>query len=284
MPPGTEVSVGICAHNEEETIGTLLDQVVAADIPLAEVVVVAAGDDRTPDIVRDRAARTDADIILVEEDRREGQSAAQTRILGRVTGDAVALVDGDGIMEPGSLERLVAAYDGSTILYGREVPVTPDTVAGGIIDEFWRMHHRLSSRIPSFTTQLALIPADLVDRIPAHIVTDDEWLGMRARDQGYGIRYVPDAVKYHRIKGDLGSYLRHHRKNWAGLFQVQELEGSTNLQPTWLKARFYVEELLAALPSRRAPYVVAAGGLELAAFLLALTDRARGDYPAIWDR
>ncbi|MFB6295116.1 MAG: glycosyltransferase family 2 protein, partial [Candidatus Nanohaloarchaea archaeon] len=74
------VAVGICAHNEEETIGPLLDRIFAEDVDVTQVIVVAAGDDRTVDIVEEKQEEY-GDIVLVEEEGRGGQSAAQNKIL-----------------------------------------------------------------------------------------------------------------------------------------------------------------------------------------------------------
>lgn len=276
------MTVGICAHNEAATIGSLLEQVLAEDIPLSEIVVVVAGDDGTADVV-DRFVDRGDPVVLVEEGERRGQSAAQTEIIRRASSDTLLLVDGDGVMEPGSLKALLRDYDGDEIRYGREVPVTPDTFTGHLIDEYWTLHHRLSRTVPKFTTQLACIPAHLVDGIPPDIVTDDEWLGFRAHDAGLDIRYVPEAVKYHLIKGDVGSYLRHHRKNWAGLLQLRRREGRENLQPRGIKARFYLEELFRASP-RRTGRLAMLGVLETVALALATVDHLRGAYPAVWRR
>ncbi|MFB6294164.1 MAG: glycosyltransferase family 2 protein, partial [Candidatus Nanohaloarchaea archaeon] len=91
------VSVGICAHNEEETIGLLLDAISAEQIDVDQVIVVAAGDDGTADIVADRAD-DHPEIKLVREDERRGQSAAQNEILDRVEEPLLFLIDGDGLL------------------------------------------------------------------------------------------------------------------------------------------------------------------------------------------
>lgn len=283
MTTGTPVSIGICAHNEEETIGTLLDQVMAEPLMVEEVIVVVSGYDRTADIVREKNAEHD-DIVLIEEEERGGQSAAQNKILENATADALLLVDGDGTIEPGSLERLVERYDGRSILYGRETPITPDTFTGTVIDAFWDIHDAMGREWPTFTTQIALIPASLVDRIPPTIVIDDEYLGYRARQAGMDIVYVPEAIKYHNIKGDIGSFLRHRRKNWAGMFQMEHLTGEDTLQPTGEKLRFYLRQLFDAPSLSTFFRRTMVGVVEAIAFALGKWDDLRSDYPYIWDR
>lgn len=275
-------SVGICAHNEEETIGKLLEQIVSESVDICQIIVVAAGDDNTVQIVR-KKQRKYPEIEVVEENKRRGQSAAQNEILDRASEELLFLIDGDGLLKEGSLEILYDEYDGRSILYGREIPDTPNTFGGRVIDYFWKLHHGLSRKTPKYTTQLALLPADLINKIPKEIVIDDEYIGIRAREQGYSIEYIPEAEKHHNIKGDLKSFLRHRRKNWAGMIQIQLYEKQDNLQSTSQKVSFYFRRLWEANPSEKFMFAVV-GALEGVALIGALYDSLRRDWPFKWDR
>lgn len=275
------VSVGICSHNEEETIGELLDQILAEEVPLKQVIVVVAGDDRTDEIVK-KKMNENPEIELVREKERRGQSAAQNEIFERATEDALFLIDGDGWIKEGSLERLWAEYDGDSILYGREIPETPDNFTGRLIDRFWELHHRMSLKESKYTTQLALQPTKLIDHIPKEIVIDDEFIGLKAVKEGYRIKYVPGAEKHHNIKGDMRSFLRHRRKNWAGMFQIQS-RGNENLQNTSTKAKFYLENLVHNSWRERL-YLVTLGALEFGAFIGGFSDALRKRWPYRWKR
>ena len=276
-----KASVGICAHNEEETIGELLEQIASEDIPLEQIIVVVAGDDDTERIVREKK-EVQPEIELVREEGRRGQSAAQNEIFERVTEDALYLIDGDGLIKPRSMEDMWEEYDGRSIIYGREIPETPDSLTGRLIDRFWELHHGMSLKQPKYTTQLALQPANLIDRLPPEIVIDDEHIGLKALEEGYEIKYVPEAEKHHNIKGDVRSFLRHRRKNWAGMFQIQS-RGSDNLQSTGTKARFYLRNLIFNSWRERI-YLVTLGLLELAAFLGGLKDAMLRNWPYKWKR
>lgn len=276
-------SVGICAHNEEETIGRLLDQIREEDVPIKQIIVVIAGDDRTEEIVKEKKdSYPKPKIEIVREEARRGQSAAQNEIFTRASEDGLFLIDGDGTIEEGSLELIWEEYDGNSIIYGRELPETPDNLTGKVIDHFWELHHNLSLQEPKYTTQLALQPANLIDHIPREIVIDDEYIGRKALERGYEIIYVPEAVKNHNIKGDIKSYIRHRRKNWAGMLQMQDL-GYDNLQSTGSKARFYTSSLLSNSP-RKSFFFVLVGSIELIAFLGALKDAAGKNWPYKWER
>ncbi|MFB6203699.1 MAG: glycosyltransferase family 2 protein [Candidatus Nanohaloarchaea archaeon] len=281
MGPSDPVTVGICAHNEEETIGELIEAVFSEELDLKEVILVVAGDDATEKIAREK--REDhGDIRIIREEEREGQSAAQTKILEKTETDLLFMIDGDGVFTPGSMEKMVEEYDGGSILYGREYPLLGERFTHRVIQVFWEMHHELNRRTPSFTTQIALIPSDLVDRIPQEIVIDDEYLAQKAREQGMKVKYFPGAIKVHNIKGDVKSFFRHRRKNWAGMIQIQRM-GYENMQPTRSKLRFYLEYFLRSSP-RKMIYLAVLGWVELLALVLAYWDSFRGRWPYIWKR
>lgn len=276
-----KASVGICAHNEEETIGKLIDQIMEEQVPVRQVVVVVAGDDDTEEIVRTKMDFHEEVEIVLEGERR-GQSAAQNEIFKRASEDMLFMIDGDGLIKSGSLEALWEENDGNSILYGREIPETPDNLSGSIIDHFWIMHHELSLRQPKYTTQIALQPTDLINHIPKDIVIDDEYIGQRAVKNGLKIKYVPEAMKFHNIKGDLKSFRRHRRKNWAGMFQIQRDEDET-LQSTGLKAKFYLKNLFTGGPTKLV-YSLLLGIIEISSFIGGLKDAIKDDWPYKWKR
>lgn len=275
------VSVGICAHDEEETIGTLLDQVMAEDIPLEEVLVVVAGDDDTATIVEEKADRHDT-IRLLQEEERRGQTAAQNWILAEATGEVLLLVDGDGLITDGSLEALVDRYTGENILYGREIPDTDGSLLGRMTDLLWELHHDLCLEQPKFSTQIGLIPGTLLDRIPEDIVLDDEYIGVMARDKGYDIEYVPDAVKHHHTDTTLRFIFHQRRKNWSGRLQIQH-RGHGNLQSTGHRAAFFLDQFLSR-PFTEKALLLGMAGIEAGAIMVAYVDRLRRDWPTIWYR
>jgi len=277
-----DVSVGICAHNEAETIGRLLDQVLEADVPVTQVIVVVAGDDATADIV-ERFQEHDDRIELIQENERRGQSAAQNEILARATGDQIMLVDGDGWLGEDALELVYTRSGPQNIVYGRETPVTPRTYTGDVIQTFWTVHDQLSRQSPKFTTQLACIPAGLIERIPPEVVIDDEYIGRHAQEAGFDVVYCPEARKYHNITGDARSFIRHRRKNWAGMIQLRR-GGPGPMQTDGSKLRAYVGQLVRAGPGDLLP-LLTVGCIEAYSYLGAFIDiRVRDDPPYIWER
>lgn len=275
-----EISVGICAHNEEDTIGELLEQVAEEDIPVKQVIVVAAGDDRTAEIAA-RKSLENPEMEVVREEEREGQTAAQNRILERVQDEAVLFLDGDGLIDPGSLERLYDRFDGENVVAGREIPVTGDSLIGRMIDRWSEVHHRICLDHPRFSTHLGIVPGNLIDSFP-DVVLDDVYIEHMAEREKRDIEYVEDAVKRHHMPDTWRFFFRQQEKNWAGRFQA-EREGFIHRKPEGLLAGAYFAGF-PYLEPRKLPSYLALGMLEIAAYITAKRRVLSGDFPVKWWR
>jgi glycosyltransferase involved in cell wall biosynthesis len=105
------VSVVIPALNEERNIGWVLERMP----DWVDEVIVVNG--RSWDDTDGAARRARPDVVLVHE-MRPGKGSAVRAGLARASGDAVALLDADGSMEPEELERFVEALDGADLVKG----------------------------------------------------------------------------------------------------------------------------------------------------------------------
>ncbi len=221
------------------------------------------------------------EITLLEEDEREGQTAAQNRILSRASGDCLVLMDGDGTIEPGSLETLYSSFNGDNIPVGREVRVTEDSFLGELIDLYGELHHRLSLSNPNFSTQISIIPGDLVDSLP-EIVLDDAYIEHRAISDGLEISYIPEAVKYHHVPNTLRFFFNQQKKNWAGRFQAEQL-GYIHTKPDRLLLKMFLKELSRADP-REIPVLAALALVEFSAYIGGRFHQLTGNFPVKWWR
>jgi glycosyltransferase involved in cell wall biosynthesis len=275
----TEVSVGICAMNEEETIGDLIEQIVAEDVDLQEIVVVAGGTDSTLEIVEEKSDEY-GEIELVRETERRGQALAQNEILSRTTGDAIFLIDGDGTIKEGSMEKMMEVYDGKCILHGRETPITDQSFRGKMVSLLWDIHHETCLEEPKFSTQLGLMPADLVDRFP-EVVLDDTYVQLEAEKKSYRTVYIPDAVKYHNTSQDIRYYLVQREKNKSGIYQLRKM-GYRPPSRAKLNLKTYLDEMINQFPRISAFLGILV--LEIVAMAYAQMRRIADSFPNKWSR
>ncbi|HEX2040659.1 MAG TPA: glycosyltransferase family 2 protein [Acidimicrobiales bacterium] len=119
------ISAVMMARNRADVVGEVLHRL--AELPIDEVVVVDNGsDDGTPEVVESCAADWEAPrrLELVRCETNVGV-AARNVALRRARNDLVLLVDDDSYPLPGSIERLVAAFEANDRL----------AVAGGFVVE-----------------------------------------------------------------------------------------------------------------------------------------------------
>ncbi|MEH3153782.1 MAG: glycosyltransferase family 2 protein [Gordonia paraffinivorans] len=94
------ISVVLPAHDEAEGILDCLGRLTAQDGPIAEIIVVDNNStDATADLVAGAAAR-DPRIVLVSESR-PGVAFARYAGFRAATGDVIASIDSDTLVEPG---------------------------------------------------------------------------------------------------------------------------------------------------------------------------------------
>ncbi|MCC6485084.1 MAG: glycosyltransferase family 2 protein [Armatimonadetes bacterium] len=110
------VSVVIPAYNEEDTIGEVLERVLALPLNLEVVVVDDASTDRTAEIARSFDDR----VRVFQQPENRGKGAAIRRAVSEVRGEIVAIQDADLEYSPEDLPVLVEAFKDASVsaVYG----------------------------------------------------------------------------------------------------------------------------------------------------------------------
>jgi len=115
-PCGEGLSIVIPAYNEEEGVGQVIDQILAAmkqvDLPHEIIVVDDGSQDRTAEIVADKPVK------LLRHGTNRGYGAALKTGIAASAYQHVAIVDADGTYEPADLVKLVQSMAGSDMVVG----------------------------------------------------------------------------------------------------------------------------------------------------------------------
>lgn len=283
----TKILVGICAYNEEYNIRKLLQNLLTEqNLPLnSRILVVCSGcTDKTPHIVEE-FRRKDSRIELVVEEFRMGKARAINKIFrkAKVSADILVLVNADALPEQGSIENLVYKLknEGVGAVFARPVPLNK---AKGVSDRIshvvWKLHHKISFyKTPKLSGELCTILADCLKEIPEDTATDEPFIELFIRKQGYRILYSPQTVVYIRCPTSIMDLFKQRKRIWIGHLQIRKMTGfvvsTSNIRNTlWTVSTLKVREI---------PFALVGAFLEGFAYLAARLNFSRGKVPYIWE-
>ena len=226
------VSILVPAYNVERHIGATLDSALTQTYPRVEVVVV---DDGSTDGTPDRLAAVDAPNVRVVRQPNAGAAAARNKALAESSGQAVLFLDGDDLVGPDHVERLVDRLpgSGSHVAMGEwdrftgdptaaEFPHRPTYRDAGGVD--WLVQDWTGAR-PMTQSGTFLIPRPLLDRVGGwdeslSLIDDFEFFA-RVLSRSDGVRFAPGARLYYR--SGLGASLSGRKSRAARESQAQSL-------------------------------------------------------------
>jgi poly-beta-1,6-N-acetyl-D-glucosamine synthase len=278
-------ALGIMAHNEQLNIGQLL-QAITAQPPgvadLRQIVVVASGcTDATEDVVRSWAA-LDPRIELVTQARREGKASAINLFLAHARERVLLLCSADLLPGPGTLDAVVAPFADVEVAMTtcRPVPVNDrGTFMGFAAHLLWDLHHEVNLR--SFKAGELIAFRKVFERIPIRSAVDEASIESVVRSQGYGVRYVPDAITFNKGPETVADFLAQRRRIYAGHLGVRNTIG---YRVSTLSAWKILGLVLRHLDWRPRPFLWtwAVAALEAWGRLLGRLDYQRRRDHAIW--
>jgi len=211
-----KLSVIIPVYNEESTVGELLEQVLAVDIPKEIIVVDDGSRDSTIDIVREKA-KENTEILKVKSNVvNVGKGAAIRHGILHATGDVVLIQDADLELDPKEYHLLVAPFKSGVadVVYGsrfkdrgyfnyyRQVPFLSRLVnwlLASTVNIFWPSAH-----ITDEATAYKCFRADLIKSIPLKCNGFEFCPEVTARVLNRKIKIREVAISYHPRTVDEG--------------------------------------------------------------------------------
>lgn len=214
--PAPRISVVICAHNAERTLGACLDALRALRYPNHEVIVV---DDGSTDATAAIARRHPWARAIAHENR--GLSAARNTGIAAATGELVAFTDSDCVVDPDWLTYLawsfadpgVAAVGGPNLPPAEEertaacVAAAPGGPTHVLLDDDTAEH------IPGCNMafrRAALARIEGFDPL-FRAAGDDVDVCWRLQDAGLRIGFSPAAMVWHFRRNTVRAYLAQQR-------------------------------------------------------------------------
>jgi len=282
-----KVVIGICAYNEENNIrNLLLNLVLEKNLPKnCKFLVVCSGcTDKTPEIVREFEKR-DERIESIIENVRKGKANALNTIfkIRRGSADMLVLVNADALPKRGSVKRLISklAISNAGAVFAQPVPF--EGVRGfsyRIVRVIWRLHHVISLlHMPKLSGELCAIRMSCLPEIPENVATDEPYIELAIRNQGYDIVYVPEALVYIRCPTNVVDLLKQRKRILLGHMQLKSATGfkvSTSSYKNVLRA-------FSALKPNEVLYALLGGFLEMIAYFQARIELGKGMVSYIWE-
>jgi cellulose synthase/poly-beta-1,6-N-acetylglucosamine synthase-like glycosyltransferase len=228
-PPHTPtVTLLISAYNEQATIAAKLDNSLALDYPQAQLQILVAADgsdDRTPDIVREYAARG---VELSYSPPRLGKMSAINRAMPLARGEIIVFSDANNLYDAHTLRALVAPFSAPSVgaVSGAKSIVRGDGVLGESEGAYWKYESfikKQETRLGCCTAvagEVLAIRRTLFERPPDYIINDDFYMAMRIVKRGYRIAYAPQARSTERVSLSAQDEIARRARIIAGRYQA----------------------------------------------------------------
>jgi len=202
-----KVSLIITAHNEVETIGQKIDNILALDYPREKLEVIIASDgsdDGTNEIAMSYAGAGTKLLALP----RKGKIPTLNEAVNHASGQILVFSDANSMYAPDALRSLVRPFSdprvgavGGNQCYITNIERHTATIGEQMYWGFDRMLKRMqteSGNMISATGAIHAIRKELFKPLPLS-VCDDFVISTRAIMQGYRLVFAQDAVAYETI-------------------------------------------------------------------------------------
>ena len=221
-----KISLVICCHNEEQSIGEKLENVLALDYPEDELEVLVASDgstDRTAEIVRGYCGPR----VQLLELPRSGKARALNAAVARASGEILVFSDANSMYAADALREIVQPFADETVggVAGNQVYRKSYTAGAAASGEqgYWsfdRWLKILQSRSGN------TIRRGLFREVPEG-VTDDFVTSTRVIEQGYRLVFAAGAVCHEPVAGgakaEFGRKVRVITRGLRGVLAVRGL-------------------------------------------------------------
>lgn len=220
-----EVSVCICAVNEEKNIRNLivaLQKQSDYKVFIKEIIIVSASTDRTDNIVQTLITR-DNRIKLIQEPKRNGKASAVNLFLKTTQYEICVLISADVLPKYDAIEKLCLPFEDKSIgMVGSHIiPVNDKNSFMGFAGHMeWEMCYRLSLISPKLGECVAF--RKVIDSIDSHTSVDEAYIESEMSKLGLKLCYVPDSIVYNHACETLSDLIKQRRRVWSGQLYLQQ--------------------------------------------------------------
>ncbi|VVC03749.1 Glycosyltransferase AglE [Candidatus Bilamarchaeum dharawalense] len=208
------ISVIMCAYNEEKNIEKLLLQVLDQKLsyaPIKEILVVSSGSTDGTDAIVTKIP--DKKISLLREPKRLGKVSAVNLGLSHAKGDLIILCSADVQLERFTFQKLVEKFNDSKIgmVGAHPIPTNnPESFSGFCSHLVWSLHHEIALHYPKCGEVVAF--RNFGYSIPNNSPIDEAYLEHHYVAEGYRLAYAPEAIVHNHGPESITDFLRQRRR------------------------------------------------------------------------
>jgi cellulose synthase/poly-beta-1,6-N-acetylglucosamine synthase-like glycosyltransferase len=233
-PAPQTVSVVIVVFNGEHYIRRRIENLLAQDFPLCEIIVVSDGStDGTNSIV---AGWADPRVKLLARKARRGKAACIGLGIRKAAGEIIVLADVRQSFQTDTVSRMIGRFEDDSVgaVSGSlEIQKSSGAVATGV-GAYWSFEKRLrhaESLLDSCigcTGAVYAIRKALFSKIPSDTLLDDVVIPMQIALAGYRVVFEPEAIAFDPQELGPEKERIRKRRTLAGNFQM------LFRYPTWM--------------------------------------------------
>jgi glycosyltransferase involved in cell wall biosynthesis len=247
------VTVGICAYNEESTIGALIDSLLLQKesiFSLEEIIVVSDGStDSTVEIVKNVQ---DKRVKLVENSIRKGKHAGVQKIFELFNSEYIVLLDADiELRSEYELAKIVEPFtekQNFSLVSAKVLPTSTATFVQKAIDVSTRPYIKVIESCPNgdhifackgvvmalsrnFAKQL---------HIPSSVQADDTYIYLLCKKKGLRFKYVSNTLIYYTLPATISDHILQNTRFVNAESEMEGIFGSS-VRRTFNKKRSVLE-------------------------------------------
>lgn len=255
------VTIGIPAHNEQASIGSLLSALLTQkqeSFVLEKVYVLCDGcSDNTADIAQG-IATNDTRVCVIDDGLRKGQVGRLNEAYELNTSDVFVTFDGDvHIEDPWLIEKLIAPFHDPRVglVGGNNLPYDGTNFIQRAIVTYelaWRaMTQRIRGghNVHNNPGCICAVRNEVIqkEQLPIDIVANDHYLYFLAKRKGYEFRFAKEAIVHFTVPNNLTDFFHQTTRFLTSQVHVEQALPETHQDysvPILLKLRIYVEYVL----------------------------------------
>lgn len=235
------LSVLITAFREAATVGRAIESFLP-QLPAGAEILVICPDPATTTVVDGYAARYP--VVRHVADPQRGKPAALNVGLKAAQGDIVVLSDGDVVVADDALAPLLAPFEDPQVgaVSGHPISASPrDALLGywsHLLTEGIHQMRLARDRAGQFlfcSGYLFAFRRALVDRVPGDALAEDAVISQLVAQQGYRVRYAPQARVLVRYPTTYQDWLRQKVRSAGGHAQDYVRKSPLRMRSAWLE-------------------------------------------------